>query len=89
MSEMIFLLLIFGLPAAVGFKLALSRGKNPLLWGLLSGIFPFFLLVLHFHQPPHEIRGHFRKCSHCERTFPWKDTACKYCGTAVSDEAAK
>jgi hypothetical protein len=85
MSEMIFLLLIFGLPAAVGFKLALSRGKNPLLWGMLSGVFPFFLVVLHFHKPTHEIRGHFRKCAHCDRTFPWKDTVCKYCGTAVSD----
>lgn len=85
MSEMIFLLLLFGLPAAVGFKLALSRGKNPLLWGMLSGVFPFFLLVLHFHKPTHEIRGHFHKCAQCDRTFPWKDTVCKYCGTAVSD----
>jgi hypothetical protein len=85
MNEMIFLLLLFGLPAAIGFKLALSRGKNPLLWGLLSGIFPFFILVLHFHRPTQEIQGHFRKCSHCERTFPWKDKVCKYCGEAVSD----
>lgn len=85
MSEMIFLLLLFGLPAAVGFKLAISRGKNPLLWGMLSGVFPFFLVVLHFHRPTHEIRGHFRKCAHCDRTFPWKASVCKYCGTAVSD----
>lgn len=83
MSEMIFLLLLFGLPAAVGFKLALSRGKNPLLWGMLSGVFPFFLVVLHFHKPDHAIPGHFRKCAHCEKTFPWKDTVCKYCGTAI------
>lgn len=83
MSEMIFLLLLFGLPAAVGFKLAISRGKNPLLWGMLSGIFPFFLVVLHFHKPTHEIHGHFRKCAHCDRTFPWKDSVCKYCGTAI------
>ncbi len=85
MNEMIFLVLIFGLPAAVGFKLALSRGKNPLLWGMLSGIFPFFLVVLHFHRPTHEIHGHFRKCAQCGKTFAWKDSVCKYCGTAVSD----
>lgn len=84
MSEMIFLLLIFGLPAAVGFKLAISHGKNPVIWGLLSGVFPFFLVVLHFHRPTHEIRGHFRKCSHCSAIIPWKDKACKYCSTAVS-----
>ncbi|MDD2364732.1 MAG: hypothetical protein PHN84_01065 [Desulfuromonadaceae bacterium] len=82
MNEMIFILLIFGLPAAIGFKLAISRGKNPLLWGILS-IFPIFLLVLHFEKPKHEVRGHFRLCSNCGETFPWKDTACKYCGTSV------
>ena len=47
MSEMIFLLMLFGLPAALGFYMARQRGKNPLLWGLLSGVFPFFLVVLH------------------------------------------
>lgn len=83
MNEMIFLLLIFGLPAAIGFKLATARGKNPFLWGMLSGIFPFFLVVLHFNKPTNEIRGHFRKCSNCQRTFPWKDTICKYCGTPI------
>jgi len=62
MSEMIFLLLLFGLPAALGYYMARQRGKNPLLWGLLSGIFPFFLVVLHMQykrtkngaQPPEE-----------------------------------
>jgi len=85
MNEMIYLLLVFGLPAAIGFKLALSRGKNPLLWGSLSGLFPFFLLVLHFHQPAREIKGHFRLCAGCGRTFPWRDSACKYCHTTVPD----
>lgn len=84
MSELIFLLLIFGLPVALGFKLALSRGKNPVLWGLLC-VFPFFLVVLHFEKPDHEIKGHFRKCSKCGEIFPWKNSTCKYCGTAVSD----
>ena len=85
MNEMIFLLMLFGLPAAVGFKWAISRGKNPLMWGVLCGVFPFFLLVLHFNKPSHEIRGHFRKCRQCGATFPWKAPECKYCGTAVSD----
>jgi hypothetical protein len=47
MSEFIFLLLLFGLPAALGFEMARRRGKNPFLWGILSGVFPFFLVVLH------------------------------------------
>jgi hypothetical protein len=85
MSEMIFLLLVFGLPAAVGVKLSISRGKNPVIWGLLCGVFPLFLMVLHFNRPEHEIKGHFRKCSKCQRTFPWKDSVCKYCGEPVSN----
>ncbi|MEI6209648.1 MAG: hypothetical protein WCP20_22930 [Desulfuromonadales bacterium] len=52
MNEMIFLLLLFGLPGALGLYLAKRRGKNPLLWGLLSALFPFFLLVLYFHYKP-------------------------------------
>lgn len=85
MNEMIFLLLVFGLPAAIGFRLALARGKNPLIWGLLC-IFPFFIVVLHFEKPKHEIKGHFRLCKKCGEVFPWKKSECKYCGTAVSDQ---
>ena len=50
MNELIFLLLLFGLPAATGFYMARQRGKNPFLWGILSGIFPFFLVVLHMQH---------------------------------------
>ena len=49
---MMFLLMLFGLPGALGFYLARRRGKNPLLWGLLSALFPFFLIVLHFQHKP-------------------------------------
>ncbi len=52
MSELIFLLLLFGVPAALGVVLSRRRGKNPLLWGILSGIFPFFLLVLYMQYRP-------------------------------------
>ncbi|KAB0669708.1 hypothetical protein F6V30_12990 [Oryzomonas sagensis] len=52
MSELAFLLLLFGLPAAVGFYMARRRGKNPFLWGVISGIFPFFLVVLHMQHKP-------------------------------------
>lgn len=54
MNEMIFLLLLFGLPGAVGFHLARRRGKNPFLWGILSAVFPFFLLILKLHHKPLE-----------------------------------
>lgn len=52
MSELAFLLLLFCLPAAIGFHMAKRRGKNPFLWGLLSGIIPFFLVVLRMRHKP-------------------------------------
>ena len=84
MNEIIFLLLVFALPAAIGFKLALTRGKNPILWGLLC-IFPFFLIVLHFDKPKREITGHFRRCTQCGEIYRWKESVCKYCGSAASN----
>ncbi len=79
MNEIIFLLLVFALPAAIGFKMSLSRGKNPLLWGLLC-VFPFFIIVLYFDKPKHEIKGHFRLCAQCGEIIRWKAKICKYCG---------
>lgn len=46
------LLLWFGLPGVLGICLAKSRGKNILIWGLLSAVFPFFLFVLYFQYKP-------------------------------------
>ena len=88
MNEIIFLLLVFALPAAIGFKLALTRGKNPILWGLLC-IFPFFILVLHFDKPKREITGHFRRCTQCGEIYRWKEPVCKYCGSATSNSNSK
>jgi len=52
MHELIFIVTLFGLPGAIGFYLAKRRGKNPFLWGLLSAVFPVFLLVLkHKYKP--------------------------------------
>ncbi len=52
MSEMIFLLLFFGIPGLFGCIMARKRGKNPFLWGILCAIFPFFLLVLKLQYKP-------------------------------------
>jgi hypothetical protein len=45
--------MLYGLlPGALGFYLARRRGKNPLLWALLSALIPFFLIVLHYQYKP-------------------------------------
>lgn len=52
MSELIFIILFFGIPGLFGFIMARKRGKNPYLWGVLSAVFPFFLLVLKMQYKP-------------------------------------
>jgi hypothetical protein len=54
MSELIFIILFFGIPGLFGFIMARKRGKNPYLWGVLSAVFPFFLLVLKMQYKPQE-----------------------------------
>ena len=52
MNELIFALMLFGIPGVFGFLMARKRGKNPYLWGVLSAIFPFFLVVLRMQYKP-------------------------------------
>jgi hypothetical protein len=54
MSELIFILLFFGIPGVLGFIMSRKRGKNPYLWGVLCAIFPFFLMVLKMQYKPKE-----------------------------------
>jgi TM2 domain-containing membrane protein YozV len=54
MSELIFILLFFGIPGLFGFIMARKRGKNPYLWGLFSAVFPFFLVVLKMQYKPQD-----------------------------------
>ena len=82
MYEYLFVAAFFGIPGIAGAWLARTRGKNPLLWGLLSAPFPFFVFVLWFQKPDHEIVGHFRKCAKCGGVYAWKLANCKFCGTS-------
>ncbi|OGT98121.1 MAG: hypothetical protein A2079_05020 [Geobacteraceae bacterium GWC2_48_7] len=52
MSELIFVFLLFGIPGVFGVMMAKKRGKNPYLWGFISALFPFFLLVLKMQHKP-------------------------------------
>lgn len=80
LSEYLFIALFFGLPGLAGAWLARSRGRNPLLWGLLSAPFPFFVFILWLQKPDREIQGYFRQCRQCGGIYPWKLTHCRYCG---------
>jgi hypothetical protein len=54
MSELIFILLFFGIPGIFGFIMARKRGKNPYLWCVLCAVFPFFLMVLKMQFKPQD-----------------------------------
>jgi len=54
MSELIFIMLFFGIPGIFGFIMARKREKNPYLWGILCAVFPFFLMVLKMQYKPKE-----------------------------------
>jgi len=85
-SEYFFIAVFFGLPGICGAWLATTRGKNPLLWGLISAPFPFFVFILWFQKPTGEVPGYFRKCPSCNELYPWKLDACKYCGKAPEEQ---
>ncbi len=85
-SEYLFIGLFFGLPGLLGGWLAHTRGKNPLLWGLLSAPFPFFVLIIWFQKPADAVPGHFKKCPACGGVYPWKLQACRYCGAGENEK---
>lgn len=72
--------MFFGLPGILGAYLARTRGKNPLLWGLISAPFPFAIFILWYHKPSRTVSGYFRQCTVCGEVSPWKLAACRYCG---------
>jgi hypothetical protein len=73
------LLVIFGIPAVIGGVMAAHRARSPLLWAMLSAVFPIFILVVYFKKPLREVPGHFRHCPACGEFQPWKYPACIYC----------
>ena len=75
-------LLVFLVPVifgVIGGVLAANRGRNFLIWGILSLLFPIFLLIVWFEKPVKEVEGKFRKCGQCGEWIKWRDHVCKYC----------
>lgn len=83
LSEYLFVFAFFGVPGVFGAWLARTRGKNPLVWGLLSAPFPFCIFILWFQKPISEVPGYFRKCLTCGAVYPWKLDSCTYCGAKL------
>jgi hypothetical protein len=75
----LYVALIVSVPAVIGGRLAYGRGINWLLWGVLCGLFPVFLLVVWFTKPKKEVTGFFRRCGVCGEWIKWREEPCHYC----------
>jgi hypothetical protein len=73
------LLIIMILFALIGAVLAHHRGRNIVGWGVVSALFPIFLMVIYFEKPLREVAGGFKRCTSCGEFIKWKATVCKYC----------
>jgi len=77
------LMIIGGL---LGGLVAANKGRNVLLWTIVCGLLPLFVLVL-FALPPLPKPGVSRACPHCLRLIPWQASVCAYCRQPVVGEA--
>jgi hypothetical protein len=75
------LMLIMVPPALVGAMFARNRGRNILVWALLSALFPIFLMVIYFQKPLRDVPGGFKRCASCGEFIKWKAAVCKYCSS--------
>jgi hypothetical protein len=58
MSELVFFVILVNIiPAIIGFYMARRRGKNPFIWGLLSGICAFAIVILRIQFKPLDKNG--------------------------------
>ena len=80
-SPAVLLIIVPALFAGIGGYFAYARGKNPVLWGVLSAVFPVCVLIVWFEKPKKEVKGHFRKCGGCGEWIKWEESPCRYCSS--------
>ena len=71
------------IPGVIGAILARARGRNAVVWFLLSTFFWFSVLVILLLPPAKEVPGRFRQCSSCMEYVNWAAAICRHCGSAL------
>lgn len=78
-QEIAFYLVFFAVPGVVGARIAWTKGRNPLLWLVVNGLFAPTLMVTIFQGPARAVPGHYRQCPSCHGYSKWRESVCKYC----------
>ncbi|MBJ6750292.1 hypothetical protein [Geomonas anaerohicana] len=84
MMEWGFVVVFFLLPGTIGAYVAYSKGRNPLLWFLVNGLFAPTVMITLFQRPLRPVQGHYRQCPNCSEFSKWRESSCRFCGTALS-----
>jgi RNA polymerase subunit RPABC4/transcription elongation factor Spt4 len=66
------------LAAALGAWVAVKKGRNWIVWGLLCFFFPLSFIVL-LVMPRVLARGLTKRCPECGRVIPHDAVNCEYC----------
>jgi hypothetical protein len=72
------------LPGIIGAWIARTKGRNPLLWFLVNGLFAPTLMITIFQGPARAVDGHYRQCSKCREYSKWRETECRFCQTDLT-----
>jgi hypothetical protein len=75
--------IFFILPGIIGAWLARTKGRNPALWFIFSGLFPPTLMIVYFQAPVRPVPGHYRRCTKCREYSKWRETVCRFCQTEL------
>lgn len=81
--QFLYVAVFFLLPGCLGFWLARTKGRNPLLWFVLNGLFPPTLMIIYFQPPKRPVPGHYRQCSKCREYSKWRESVCRFCQTEL------
>jgi len=79
-----YIAVFFILPGVAGAWLAWTKGRNPLLWLLINGLFPPTLMITVFQGPVRPVQGHYRRCPKCAAYSKWRELVCRFCQTDLA-----
>ena len=81
---MIVLLVILGIPGAIGAAIAKGKGRNMVGWFVASAFFWLPIIIVAVLPPIKAFPGKYRECPACKEIVKWNATVCKHCGVNLA-----